>query len=65
MTKKELLEKMAPFPDDMDIMIYQNSDEYGYVSAETVEVREVNFSAPEIPKKEWAKIPCIIISDEI
>nr|WP_199083392.1 hypothetical protein [Pedobacter sp. ASV19] len=64
MTIKELKAKIADLPDNMDVMVEQTNEEGRYGMSQTVEVRSVQFSDPEVPKKDWATEKCLIISDE-
>ena len=64
MTIKELKIAIANLPDNMDVMIEQTSDESLYGMAQKAEVRSVILKGDDIPKKEWAKVDCLVISDE-
>jgi hypothetical protein len=59
-----LIEKLALFPDEMDVFMMQTDDESPYNMVQTCEVREIVFGAPDIPKKQWGKDKVIAITDE-
>lgn len=65
MTVKELKDKIANMPDDMDVMIEQTNDESRYNMAHVAEERQVTFMDEEMDQSEWATIPCLVITDEI
>lgn len=65
MNVKELKQKLENVPDNMDVFIMQTVDEYGHSLAEHAYVKEIEFKAPEIPKKEWATEKCFVIDDMI
>lgn len=65
MTVKELKDKIANMPDDMDVMIEQTNDESRYNMAHVAEERPVAFMDEEMDQSEWPIIPCLVITDEI
>jgi len=64
MNVKELKALIADLPDGMDVMVEQTDDESRYNMCQRAQVRDVTFGAPEIPRKQWAKVTCLVISDE-
>lgn len=65
MTIKELKQAINDLPDNMDVMVYQTNDEYGFSLSETAQVQPVQFQDEEVPEDEWPTVDCLVISDEI
>lgn len=65
MKNSELITKLQALPADMEVMLYQTNDESAYGMVEVVQVGDVTFGSDDVPKNEWAKEKCIVISDEI
>lgn len=65
MTVKELKHKLEGVPDDMDVMIYQTNEEYGFSMGETASIQEVTFMDDEMDSEEYAKVDCFVITDDI
>lgn len=65
MTVGELKQKIANLPDDMDVMIYQYNDESLYALAEKAEAETVTFSDEEMDPEEYAKVDCLVITDNL
>lgn len=64
MNIKELKDKIKDLPDNMDVMIEQNNDEFRYSLAEVADVFSVVFNANNINKKNGSAIvDCLIIQD--
>ena len=49
----------------MDVMLDQFDDECRYGMAQKAFVKGVRFEAPDIPKKEWPTIDCLVITDDV
>ena len=63
MTKKELLEKLVPFPDDMQALIYSNGDfEFGAINS--IRQQNVRFHEGTDNKDVEAFEECIILDDD-
>ena len=62
MTKKELIEKLAPYPDNMDVFIEKTLDDFQYSLVSDISVKEVKYSDNGIEPIAYDE--CIIISDE-
>lgn len=63
MTNQELIKKLQVLPPNMEVMLIQTDDESEYQMVETVEVRPILFGSPDVPRKEWADVECVVISD--
>jgi len=63
MTKLELLKALEGVPDDMDIMIHQNNDEFTYVEPVIAQIHPIRFKGEGIPKHKEPTINCFLISD--
>lgn len=63
MTKKQLIEKLAPYPDDMDVFVASRKTEFTYGLVNSVRVEKIGMS--EDP---WDEPKCyvdaIIIDEE-
>lgn len=64
MTLGEFREKTAHLPDNIDIMIYQDDDEFSYSPAEKAEVENVTFKDAFMPASEWAPVECLVITNQ-
>ncbi|KQC02079.1 hypothetical protein [Pedobacter sp. Hv1] len=53
----------------MDVMLDQFDDQFDdecrYGMAQKAFVKGVQFQAPDVPKKEWPTIDCLVITDKI
>lgn len=69
MTVKELKQKLENIPDNMDVMVMQTVDEFGFSLCEVAEVREVTFVEDESDLGDegalHAKTDCFVITDEL
>lgn len=68
MTVKELKLKLEGVPDNMDVMIYQTNDEYGYSMSEEASVQPVKFIDEEMQledDEEYPIVDCFVITDDI
>lgn len=63
MTKLELLKALQDVPDDMDIMIHQNNDEFAYSMPLVAKIHAIRFKEEGIPKHKQPTIDCFLISD--
>lgn len=63
MNIKQLKQIISSLPDDMDVMISQSNDESIYSMSDQASVQGVQFQDPDIPKKEWPTIECLVITD--
>lgn len=61
MTKKQLIEKLKDFPDDMDVFIEQTNVLYNVNLLEKAEIRKVCFSDEHLK----AEVPVIVLTDEL
>lgn len=59
MTVKELKKSLENAPDNMDVFIHQENDEFTHNSAESAIVEKVKFRG----EKEIPEIECFVISD--
>jgi len=63
MTKEQLIKKLEPFPNNMEVVLEKTKTEFGIGEIETVEKRKIGFS--EDPNsKPLCKDECIVLSDE-
>lgn len=62
MTVKELKNKIKDFPDDMDVMIEKNNDEFHFGLLQSAKSQEVIFESGD---NKDAEIECLVLSDEI
>lgn len=61
MTKKQLIEKMKDFPDNMDIFIEKTNDEFHFSLLENALTKKVSFSDGKLKGKEKV----IVLTDEV
>lgn len=64
MTKADLIKKLAPYPDHMDVVLVEKTSDFAYGSIESVTSEEIDFQE-EPGGKSLAKDTVIILSDEI
>ncbi len=64
MTVKKLKEILADVPDDMEVFIHQNENDFTHSLAETAEMKKLKFSEGDGSKKPVAYEDVFIISDE-
>lgn len=63
MTKLELLKALEGVPDNMDIMIHQNNDEFTYSEPVIAKIHPIRFKGDGIPTDKEPTIDCFLISD--
>lgn len=66
MTVKQLIEKLKEFPQDMDVILYNEDAEFTHFPLEYVEQKNVRFCEdPDDPEKEpYCDEECIVLSGD-
>lgn len=64
MTVKKLKELLADVPDDMEVFIHQNENDFSHSLAESAQMRPLKFTDRSGPVPLVAYDQCFIISDE-
>lgn len=64
MTKKQIIEKLAPYPDDMDVFIAERKTDFTYGLVNSVTCKEINFMEDPDDNKALASGKVIILDEE-
>lgn len=64
MTKKQLIEQLAPYPDNMDVFLAERKTEFNYGLLNTVSSKEINMKESPEDEKILAKETVIILDEE-